>query len=662
MINLLTLGRTSIAQDGEELAWLAAHKQKMALLAYLAVEAPVMRDRLVGTFWPERHEDKARHSLSQALYALKKELGTECFIVSGDRIELTPGQLSVDVKELEDAAEGGRWETAAGLYEGQFLEGFYLPEAPAFDQWLTNTRAWVARLARRAFAEVIRARTTGGGDGAALDVATRWATLEPMEDEAQHALIALLARSGDRAEALRRYAAFCEHLSGDDLEPLDGTRDLVSQIRSGEMPRAVLLGDEEFEAAAETEEVEPAVEALAEVEPPPGEQDVCDVEGLLRQELGPRFGLEGRLGQSPTSCVYRAREQAPNRWLAIKVISPALADNSRARMRFEREVQAVASLNHPNIVTLHWAGTLSNDLPYFAMQYVRGRTLAEKLESDGRLSVEEARRVAREVASALALAHRRDIVHRDLQPANILLDEESGRAILADFGIAAVLATAGGKPVHITGTGEILGDPTYVSPEQLRDGEVTDRSDIYGLGLLTYEMLTGCSPYDAKRPQEMWAAHFRASPRPLSDFRDDVDESFERLIVDCLAKEPERRPSASQVIGRLDEAELESPSPEPRPSWFTDLVRRRVPHVLAIFAPAGFLVVELVGQLEAEHFLPVPAHQLTLVTYLVGLPGVTVGAWFHGEEGRQQRRRLEICWYGILIVIWLAACGLVLFG
>lgn len=662
MIHLLTLGRISIVRDGEELAWLAAHKQKMALLAYLAVEAPVMRDRLVGMFWAEREEEKARHSLSQAVYALKKELGTDCFTVSGDRIEIAPGQLSVDVKELEDAAEGGRWGTVADLYQGQFLEGFYLPEAPAFDQWLTNTRAWVARLARRAFAEVIRARTAEGGDAAALAIATRWATLEPMEDEAQHALIALLARSGDRAEALKRYGAFCEHLSGDDLEPLDATRDLVSQIRSGGMPQAVLLGDEKADADAETEGGEPVGEPLPDLEPTLVKQDVCDVEGLLRQELGPRFDLEGKLGQSSTSCVYRVREQAPNRWLAIKVISPALANNSRARMRFQREVQAVASLTHPNIVTLHWAGTLTNDLPYFAMQYVRGRTLAEKLQLEGRLSVDEARRVARQVASALALAHRREIVHRDLQPANILLDEESGRAILADFGIAAVLATAGGKPVHITATGEILGDPTYVSPEQLRDGEVTDRSDIYGLGLLTYEMLTGCSPYDAKRPQEMWAAHFRASPRPLSDFRDDVDESFERLIVDCLAKEPERRPSASQVIGRLDEAELESPSPVPRPSWFTDLVRRRVPHVLAIFAPAGFLVVELVGQLEAEHFLPVPAHQLTLVTYLVGLPGVTVGAWFHGEEGRQQRRRLEICWYGILIVIWLTACGLVLFG
>jgi hypothetical protein len=480
-------------------------------------------------------------------------------------------------------------------------------------------------------------------------------------------LIALLARSGDRAAALSQYETFSEQLSREQLEPLGPTRDLVMQIRAGEMPKVLLLGDEELGEAPEAEQLEEGGVKLPKGEAPPAERKIGDVEGLLREELGPRLELEGTLVESSTSSVFRARERTPSRWLAVKVFSPALAGDTRARMRFEREVQAVASLNHPNIVTLYWAGTLANELPYFAMEYVRGRTLAEKLQMEGRLTVKETRCVMKEVASALALAHRRDIVHRDIQPANILLDEETGRAVLADFGIAAVLASAGGKPVRITGTGEILGDPTHVSPEQLKDGNVTDRSDVYSLGLLVYEMLTGRSPYDADNRREMWAAHFQASPRPISNFRDDVDEALEALIADCLAKQPQQRPSASQVVQRLEGEELESrrpvppPVPVPGPSWFTELVRRRVPHVLAVFAPAGFLVVELVDHMETAGFVPTPAHDLTLVTYMVGLPGITVGAWFHGEEGRQKRRRAETCWYAILAAIWLTACAYVLF-
>lgn len=665
MIRLLTLGRLSVALNGEQLERLASHRQKIGLLVYLAVEAPVGRDRLVGTFWAERDEEKARHSLSQAIYALKKELGTDCLRVNGDRIEITPGQLALDVKDLEDAAEAGRWEAVVDLYQGRFLDGFYLPEAPAFDQWLTNTRAWVERLARRAFAEAIRARSAGGDEAGALAVVSRWVALEPQEDEAQHALIALLARSGDRGAALAHYEIFSEQLARDQLEPLDVTRELVRRIREGELPQTVLINDAEPSADADIEEVEPLGGPLSGPVVQLEAGKLRGIEELLREELGPHFEIEDRLGESTTSCVYRVRQPGLRRWLAVKVFSPALAENSRARMRFEREVQAVGSLSHPNIVSLHWAGVLSNGLPYFSMEYVPGRTLAEKLRAEESLSVDETRSVMREMASALTLAHRRGVVHRDLQPSNVLLDEDTGRSLLSDFGIARILATAETQPPRITESGELVGNPTYASPEQLKGERITDRCDIYGLGLLTFEMLTGRSPYDADSRQEKLAAHIKGSPRPISDFRQDVDEELQKLVAHCLVKQPEYRPSAADILRHL-----ESPEPLPAPpspldgsrSFFTRLVERRVPHVLAVFAPAGFLVVELVDQLEGINFLPPPAHQLTIVTYLVGLPGVTIGAWFHGEEGRQQRRRAEVCWYGILAVIWLAACGVVLFG
>jgi serine/threonine-protein kinase len=657
MINLLTLGRVSISRDGQDLTYLAAHKQKIGLLAYLAVEESVSRDRLLGVFWPERDEERARHSRSQALYALKRELGSEFCNVSGDRVELVPGTVTVDVKELEEAANGERWETVTDLYQGPFLEGVYVPEAPAFDQWLTQTRAWVDRLARRGFIEHIRAHCGRGDEAGALALASRWAALEPffLEDEAQHALMTLLAKSGDRTAALGHYETFRERLAQVELEPLEATRELVRQIRAGETPKPVLISDAEEEDEPTTEPIEPAKVAPVEREEPPADSDSGDIETLLQQELGPGFVLEEKLGESSTSGVYLAREPALKRNLAVKVFSPALADNPRARMRFEREVQAVASLSHPNIVALHWAGTLPNNLPYFVMEYVKGRTVADKLHADEFLSVEEARRVMREVASALALAHRRGVVHRDVQPSNILLDEEAGRSLLADFGIARILATADTQLARfITKTGELLGDPTYASPEQLQGMRVTDRCDVYSLGLLAFEMLTGRGPFDAESKRDIFTAHIQASPRRVSDFRSDVDGDLVRLIGHCLAKEPEHRPSAADVVHRLDTGRPLVPTPGPEDdsekSFLTKLVDRRVPHVLAVL----FKALQDIG-------LPKSVSDLMLVTYLTGLPTVAIAAWYHGEVGPQKSRRIEWCLYGILAAIWLVACGLVLF-
>jgi serine/threonine-protein kinase len=664
MINLLTLGRVSTSRDGQDLTHLAAHKQKIGLLAYLAVEESVSRDRLLGVFWPERDEEKARHSLSQALYALKKELGTEFSSVAGDRVELVPDTVAVDVKELEEAANGERWETVTDLYQGPFLEGVHVPEAPAFDQWVTQTGAWVGRLARRGFMECIRAHCGRGDEAGALALASRWAALDPLEDEAQHAVMTLLAKSGDRTAALTHYEKFCERLARElEVEPLDATRELVRQIRAGETPKSVLISDAEEEDEEAMEPVAQAAAAPAEVVTPAVGRDVEDIEVLLQEALGPGLVLEEKLGESKTASVYLAREPALRRNLAVKVFSPAFADNARARMRFEREVQAVASLSHPNIVALHWAGTLPNNLPFFVMEYVKGRTVADKLHAEEFLSVEETRTVMREVASALALAHRRGVVHRDVQPSNILLDEEAGRSLLADFGIARILATADTQiPRFITKTGELLGDPTYASPEQLKGMRVTDRCDIYSLGLLAFEMLTGRSPYDAETKRDMFTAHIKASPKRVSDFRSDVDGDLERLIRHCLAKEPERRPSAADVVLRLEGGVPSPPEPDDdaEKSFLTKLVERRVPHVLAVFAPAGWLIVELFKALQ-DIGLPKFVSDLVLVTYLTGLPTVAIAAWYHGEVGPQKSRRIEWCLYGILAAIWIVACGLVLF-
>ncbi len=235
MIRLTTLAGCAIHRDGDCLGDLATHKQKFALLAYLAINGPVARDRLLALFWPEREEERARHSLSQALYAIKRELQEDCVIVTGDRVGLTDGAVIVDAREMQKLADDRRWEEVIQLYRGQFLDQFYLPRAPGFEDWQSQTRSRLGRLASQAFTRVALDRALAGDLQAAISTASRWVTLEPLEDEAQHALIALLGQSGDRCAALEQFESYRNRLAAElEVDPLEETASLVERIRAGE--------------------------------------------------------------------------------------------------------------------------------------------------------------------------------------------------------------------------------------------------------------------------------------------------------------------------------------------------------------------------------------------------------------------------------------------
>jgi len=274
----------------------------------------------------------------------------------------------------------------------------------------------------------------------------------------------------------------------------------------------------------------------------------------LSAALSPGFLLVRKLGQGGMASVYLAREPALRRLVAVKVLSPTLALEPSARARFEREAQAVAGLSHPNVLGIHGLGELDDGTPYFVMQYVSGRSLAARLEEEGPLDPDEARRIVGEVAAALAAAHAKGIVHRDIKPANILYDDESGRALVSDFGIAAVRregGAAGAEATRLTGTGMMVGTPQYMSPEQMLAEPVTEKTDVYALGLLGYELVAGHGPFRATTPQELIAAHLRDVPQPLGDTRKEVDPEFAGLVAACLEKDAARRPKAADVAKRL---------------------------------------------------------------------------------------------------------------
>ena len=277
----------------------------------------------------------------------------------------------------------------------------------------------------------------------------------------------------------------------------------------------------------------------------------------LQAALAPSFVLIRRLGQGGMGIVYLARDPALKRLVAVKLMSPESAADPDARARFEREAESVAAISHPNVVAVYSVGELPSGIPYMVMQYVEGPSMAERLKDEGPLDLESAKQILGQVASALEAAHRKGIIHRDIKAANVLWDERQGRALVSDFGIAAIHEPAyergdpDRKPLQITQTGMVVGTPRYMSPEQLLSEPVTEKTDIYSLGLLGYELLTGEGPYQVTSPHEIIAAHLRDAPRPISVMRPDVDPTTESLLNICLAKDKDARPSAGEIARRL---------------------------------------------------------------------------------------------------------------
>ncbi len=401
---------------------------------------------------------------------------------------------------------------------------------------------------------------------------------------------------------------------------------------------------------------------------PPAASLDDETETLVKRELAPDLEILRRLGVGAMATVYLAREESLKRLVAVKVLSPKHAADQRSRMRFERESQAVASLSHPNIVPIYRVGRLSNDLPYFVMQYVKGSTMAERLQARGALSAAEARRVLCDVASALAAAHQKGIVHRDVRAGNVLYEEATGRVLLADFGIAAILASGeAGAPARLTKTGERVGDPSFMSPEQLRGDPVTERSDLYALGLLGYEMAVGRGPYEGRSRREQITAHIRQEPRKLSELKTGSDPLLEDVLLRCLAKEPEHRPSAADVVERLKPsasapARPSQESVSPLANLMRRITERRMPQIIVGYAIVAWGLLQVAGFFAEHEIVSELVVRLVLVATVTGLPAVVTGAWFHGKRGRQKFEPVEYWVFGVLGLIWLVASTVIVIG
>ncbi|MEP6573891.1 MAG: protein kinase [Gemmatimonadota bacterium] len=265
--------------------------------------------------------------------------------------------------------------------------------------------------------------------------------------------------------------------------------------------------------------------------------------------LADRYTIERELGQGGMATVYLAEDLKHHRKVAVKVLRPDLAATMGAE-RFEREIQVAARLTHPHILGVLDSGE-ADGFFYYVMPYVEGETLRDRLTRSGELPVADALRLLSEVTEALAVAHKGGVVHRDIKPENILL---SGRhALVMDFGVAKAVTESSGRQ-QITTAGIALGTPAYMAPEQATaDPQLDHRVDIYALGVLAYEMLTGYPPFHGLTPQATLAAHVTQQPMPVAARRPGISPALDAIIMRCLAKRPaDRFQTADELVAALE--------------------------------------------------------------------------------------------------------------
>ncbi len=280
-------------------------------------------------------------------------------------------------------------------------------------------------------------------------------------------------------------------------------------------------------------------------------QKMNDQNSLIGLQVD-NFKIKQLLGSGGMASVYLAADESLKRDVVLKVLLPTLVESEELRQRFQREAQATAQLHHPNIVQVYTTGRMPDGSPYIALQYVEGGSLSDllqRLAKQGQwISIIYALSISRQMADALQVAHQANIVHRDLKPSNILLRTD-GTPILSDLGIAAIQQAT----LRLTQTGGVIGTPNYMSPEQASSQVIDGRSDIYSLGVILYELLSGRLPFDADSPWAMLHQHIYEQPMPLAQVRPDLTSQTVRLVETCLQKNPEDRfPNAQALAAALD--------------------------------------------------------------------------------------------------------------
>ena len=280
-----------------------------------------------------------------------------------------------------------------------------------------------------------------------------------------------------------------------------------------------------------------------------------DLLARVSRAVDPAYDIVREIGRGGSGIVYRATDRRLKRSVALKILPPDLAFRADTRERFMREAETAARLSHPNIVPI-FSVDEKDGLAWFVMAIVEGQNVGERVRAHGAVPFSDARRLLREVADALAYAHERGVVHRDIKPDNILIDGQTSRALVTDFGIAR--ATTEGES-RLTATGTAIGTPAYMSPEQCAgDRELDGRSDLYSLGAVAYYAITGQPPFDGPSTPVIMMKQVAEPPTPMSRYRSGIPADLDAIVMRLLEKDPaDRFASGSELIDALDSGHVE---------------------------------------------------------------------------------------------------------
>jgi len=285
------------------------------------------------------------------------------------------------------------------------------------------------------------------------------------------------------------------------------------------------------------------------------------------RKLGGRYEILYRVGGGGMAVVYKAKDLLLNRYVAIKVMNESLSNDTEFIRRFSREAQAAASLSHPNVVNVYDVGR-EGHIHYIVMEYVEGPTLKEYIQENGPLPPEDAVHIASQICDALAHAHDNQIIHRDIKPHNILLGK-NGRVKVTDFGIARAATSS-----TITQTGSVMGSVHYFSPEQARGGVIGEKSDLYSLGIVMYEMVTGELPFDGDSAIGIALKHLQEPVVAPRELRPDLPDNVNQVILKAMEKDPERRFASARAM--MQELQHILPGVEYlQPGWVQNAARSR---------------------------------------------------------------------------------------
>ena len=369
--------------------------------------------------------------------------------------------------------------------------------------------------------------------------------------------------------------------------------------------------------------------------------DLVTLRRRLQKALGKQFTVGDLLGEGGFAAVFRVRDNSQHRDVAVKVLDLGLTPSPGLAERFVREARTSGQLEHPHIVPIYKVGGYKNEVLYIVMRCVDGRSVRQLLEREQRLSVVDAARIARQVADALGYAHGRGIVHRDVKPDNVLLDG-SGHVLVTDFGIAKAAQEASAS--QLTTEGMVVGTPHYMSPEQATGERVDNRSDIYALGVVLYQMLAGTPPFEGESAQSVLMKQATVDPVPIRQLRGDVPVAVAAVIERMLAKDPADRYQMAEDVSQALVAALPGAARDglhPGRGRAAGMLRVLMGlGALAVLGLIGFTVLSRGPRLSVS--APVPDSVLQMLRRQRALPPGDVALYVFAPRGAEDSTLLLV--------------------